>query len=194
MSINVIDELAGLAPGSPLATIRDGRKQARENAQASFQALFAPAESTGVTLAERAAVAVFVAALHRDAPAEDFYRRLLAEHGRSLVEPVAAAAKAGTTEGPYGAFPEGPLSAEDQPGLAFRIAPDAGAPLGPRLTAALEHAHLLVFRPRDADGAALQALLDSGWSGAEIVTLSQLVSFLAFQIRSAAGLRVLAAA
>jgi CMD domain protein len=66
--------------------------------------------------------------------------------------------------------------------------------LGRRLTAALEHAHLLVFHPRDASAAALQKLLDAGWSTTDIVTLSQLVSFLAFQIRVVAGLRTLAAA
>ncbi|MCY1551814.1 CMD domain protein [compost metagenome] len=54
------------------------------------------------------------------------------------------------------------------------------------------HAHLLVFHPRDASPAALQALLDAGWRTTEIVTLSQLVAFLAFQIRVVIGLRALA--
>jgi uncharacterized protein YciW len=36
-------------------------------------------------------------------------------------------------------------------------------------------------------------LLDAGWSNGGIVTLSQLVAFLAFQLRAAAGLRILAA-
>jgi uncharacterized protein YciW len=58
----------------------------------------------------------------------------------------------------------------------------------------LQHAHLLVFHPRDASPAALQKLLDAGWSATDIVTLSQLVSFLTFQIRVVAGLRTLAAA
>jgi uncharacterized protein YciW len=58
---------------------------------------------------------------------------------------------------------------------------------------ALEHAHLLVFHPRDADPAALQALLDGGWSTTDIVTLSQLVAFLTFQLRVIAGLRALVA-
>ena len=52
---------------------------------------------------------------------------------------------------------------------------------------------MLVFHPRDANAAALQRLLDAGWSNADIVTLSQLVAFLAFQIRAVAGLRTLAA-
>ncbi len=39
----------------------------------------------------------------------------------------------------------------------------------------------------------MQALLDAGWSATDIVTLSQLVAFLSFQIRVVAGLRALAA-
>jgi uncharacterized protein YciW len=50
---------------------------------------------------------------------------------------------------------------------------------------------MLVFHPRDAAPASLQVMLDAGWSTTEVVTLSQLVSFLAFQIRVVAGLKVL---
>ncbi|MDM0025369.1 CMD domain-containing protein [Variovorax saccharolyticus] len=64
---------------------------------------------------------------------------------------------------------------------------------GARLAAALVHAHLLVLHPRDARAADLQALLDAGWSTTDIVTLSQLVAFLSFQIRVVVGLRSLAA-
>ena len=52
---------------------------------------------------------------------------------------------------------------------------------------------LLVLHPRDAKPAHLQALLVAGWSTTDIVTLSQLVAFLSFQIRVVAGLRVLSA-
>jgi len=97
----------------------------------------------------------------------------------------------GKTEGPYGAFPAGSLSVEDRAGLIYRVAPDARSVLGPKLAAGLEQAHLLVFRPRDANAAAMQALLDAGWSSTAIVTLSQLVAFLSFQIRTVAGLKTL---
>ena len=40
----------------------------------------------------------------------------------------------------------------------------------------------------------VQRLLDAGWSTTGIVTLSQIVAFLSFQIRVVAGLRALAAA
>ena len=51
-----------------------------------------------------------------------------------------------------------------------------------------------MFHSRDASPGALQALLDAGWTTAEVVTPSQLVAFLTFQIRVVAGLAVLAAA
>jgi CMD domain protein len=193
---DVIDTLAGLAPDSPLAAIRDRKLETRRNAQASYRALFAPAEPGDVTLAERFAVASFVAGLHADAPATAFYAAGLArtEPAAGFVAALTAEVERGRTAGPYGAYPKGPLSVEDLAGPLYRVA-DANRPLlGGKLTAALEHTHLLVFRPRDASASALQALLDAGWSNAGIVTLSQLVAFLAFQIRASAGLRTLATA
>src|SRR5262249_2848367 len=99
----------------------------------------------------------------------------------------------GKAKGPYGAFPEGPLSVEDTTGLIYHVAADRKPILGAKLVAVLEHAHLLVFRPRDAAPAAMQALLDAGWSANGMVTLSQLVAFLSFQVRSVVGLRTLGA-
>ena len=52
--------------------------------------------------------------------------------------------------------------------------------------------HLLVLHPRDARQEHLARLIDAGWSLDDIVTLSQAVAFLTFQLRAAAGLRVLA--
>ena len=100
----------------------------------------------------------------------------------------------GSVEGPYGRYPQGPLTIEDKEGPDYQVSTDNRERLGSRLAAALEHAHLLVFHPRDASPAALQRLLDAGWSTTDIVTLSQLVAFLSFQIRVVAGLRVLVGA
>jgi CMD domain protein len=193
---DVIDVLAGVEKGSRLDEVRAQRQEARENAQKSFQTLFAPKHPGGVTVAERYAVATFVAGLHRDAAALAFYRSgLAAKSGRdALIKAIEAEIARGVGQGPYGAYPRGPLSAEDKAGPTHRIAEANRAALGPRLAAAFEHAHLLVFHPRDSGPAALQSLLDAGWSTNEIVTLSQLVSFLAFQIRAAVGLRALQAA
>ncbi|MFC0675366.1 CMD domain-containing protein [Brachybacterium hainanense] len=71
---------------------------------------------------------------------------------------------------------------------------EAGEPIGEaRLDTALAHAELLVLRPREAGPEHLRALEEAGWDADGIVTLSQLVAFLTFQLRVAHGLRVLAA-
>ncbi len=186
---DVIDALAGIAPGSHLHTLRAQRPQARENAQRSYIALFRPADPGAVSLTERHAVATFVAGLHRQPDIAAFYAA-----GLGLRPVLDAEIAHGATHGPYGHFPAGKLSREDSEGPTYRVSDAARATLGPRLSAALEHAHLLVFHPRDAHDAALQALLDAGWTTTGIVTLSQLIAFLSFQIRVVAGLRSLAAA
>jgi len=191
---DVIDQLAGIEPGSRLNAIRDRRREARENAQKSYLALFEPEVPGNVTALERRAVAAFVAGLHRQPAVEAFYAEgLRRQDGTGIAEAIAAEAQRAAVEGPYGRYPDGPLSVEDRVGPDYRVGPDNETLLGPRLSAALAHAHLLVFHPRDASAAALGRLIEAGWSTPDIVTLSQLVSFLAFQIRVVAGLRVLAA-
>jgi len=194
-SEDIIDHLAGIEPGSSLDGIRARRLQARENAQKSYLALFEPADFGDVAAADRYAIATFVAGLHNEPRVAAFYLAKLAKAGGrpELVEALKAEIECGKTEGPYGVFPAGPLSAEDKAGLIYHVAEDRKPVLGEKLAAALDHAHLLVFRPRDASPAAVQALLDAGWSSTAIVTLSQLVAFLSFQVRIAAGLRALGA-
>jgi CMD domain protein len=124
---------------------------------------------------------------------EAFYGSGLAAAGASaaLQAATGAAVAAARVEGPYGHYPKGPLSAEDKAGPVHRIAQPTRDALGPRLTAAFEHTHMLVFHPRDSAPPYLQALLDAGWSTTGIVVVSQLVAFLSYQIRVVAGLRVL---
>ena len=186
MSGDVIDRLAGIAPGTALDGVRRQRTEAREQAQASFDGLFAPLDAVAMAVAERAAVALFVARLHGDAPAEALYGGML---DAALREAVVAEASGADAEGPYGHYPAGPLSAEDQAGPEWRAGPELGA----RLAAALTHTHMLVFHPRDAAPRHMQALVDAGWAADGIVTLSQLVAFLTFQIRVAVGLRAMIA-
>ena len=57
---DVIDTLAGIKPGSALDAIRQRRPEARNQAQASYRALFAPEAPGGVAAAERFAAAAFV--------------------------------------------------------------------------------------------------------------------------------------
>jgi len=184
---DIIGLLAGIAPGSALDRLRDQRAQARENAQLSFEALFEPAEPGTFTLAERYAIGAFAAQLHGFQTATAFYLDLLGDEDESLVEPVRQAAREAKAAGPAGEYREPGLAGESTPGPVWT--PEAE--LDPRLGAALAHTHLLVFRPRESSADALRALVDAGWSADDIVSLSQLVSFLAFQLRAAWGLRVL---
>lgn len=191
---DIIDTLAGIEPGSALDGIRARRLQARENAQKSYLSLFEPNEAGDFSLVERAAVAFFVIGLHREPIVAAFYRaKLAASDEARLAEAIDPEIARGETSGPYGAFPTGPLSAENKAGLIYRVSAERKPDIGPRLVAAFEHAHLLVFRPRDAASADMKALLAAGWSNTGIVTFSQLVAFLSFQVRVVTGLRVLGA-
>jgi CMD domain protein len=192
---DVIDTLAGIAPGSPLDAIRNQRLQARQHAQASHDSLFKPQSEADASKAERIAIACFVAGLHGRPEMEAFYGAALAEAGAPAAwkGAIAAAVASAKGQGPYGHYPKGPLSAEDKPGPLFKVAAAERSALGPRLAAAFEHTHMLVFHPRDAAPPYLQALIDGGWSTTGIVVISQLVAFLSYQIRVVAGLRVLQA-
>jgi CMD domain protein len=192
---DVIDTLAGIAPGSALDKARDTRPEARKHAQASYDALFAPKNFGSFSALERFAVAAFVAGLHGRQETKDFYAGKLADAGASPELRVAVASEVvtGHANGPYGSYPRGPLSLEDKAGLVYAIGASERHVLGPRLSAAFEHTHMLVLHPRDAAPPSLQALLDAGWSTTDVVTLSQLVSFLSFQIRVVAGLKAMTA-
>ena len=189
--MDAIDQLAGVGPGSFLDGLRRQKPVTRDNAQASFDALFAPDEGSEMSLAERAAVALFVAGLHQDSDGMVFYRerlpasRITAAQSEALEAEIVRAAGSG----PYGRYPAGMLSVEDAPGPLYT--PQTGGVLGPRLPEALGLALRLLFHPRDAAADDLRVLEAAGWSATGIVTLSQLVAFLSFQLRAAAGLRAL---
>jgi len=192
-SADIIDLLAGIRPGDALDTVRSRRPQARENAQRSFEALLEPATPGDFPLAERYAVAVFVSALHGFSAATEFYGDLLGDEAAGLLPVVTAAAAAASAPGPFGHYREPGLAAESTDGERWNPEARVADGLGIRLSAALAHAHLLVVRPREARPEDLRHLVDAGWSPDAIVSLSQLVAFLTFQLRLAWGLHVLAA-
>src|SRR5262245_65837936 len=80
---DVIDALAGIKPGSALDAVRNRRPQAREQAEASFRALFEPESFAGVSATERFGLAVFVTGLHGDTASAAFYAERLAATGPS---------------------------------------------------------------------------------------------------------------
>lgn len=192
--MDVIDTLVGITPGSPMDAVRDGRRIARAHAQRSYEVLLTPAEPGDFTLPERFAIAAYVAGLHGAEPTSGHYAAGLAHHGgKALAATVAEAVAATRAEGPRGAYPPGPLSVEDTPAPGFVLPAEVTEGLGAKLAAAFAHTHYLVFHPRDAAAARFAPLKAAGWDENGIVSLSQLVSFLTFQIRVVAGLSVLAA-
>jgi alkylhydroperoxidase domain protein/CMD domain protein len=160
-AVDVISQLADIEPGSPLAQLRAQRPEATGYAQDSYDALFNPTQAGGLSPTERLATALRVAHLHA-APAA------AAHYGRRLVEAGASAA------------------------IVAAAAPDQLDPALPtRLRAVLRHADLLATQPRWARPDHLQALADAGLSATEIVTLSQVIAFVSFQVRLLAGLALL---
>ena len=67
-----------------------------------------------------------------------------------------------------------------------------GAPLTPRLLTLLAHVDRLTNEPRVATREHLAALKVHDLSDANIVTLSQLIASVSFQVRAIAGLQLLA--
>ncbi|MFK4835159.1 CMD domain protein [Microbacterium sp. ZW T2_14] len=193
-TIDVVDEFVGVQEGDALDDLRHRRPVTREQLQASYDALFAPVDDTAFPVAERLLVAAFATRSTSDDATAAFYADAARRADAARAEVVLAEASAAATAGPFGAYREEGLRGESSDGRRYEPGTDVREALGERLTAALTHAHLLTFRPREADGADQSRLLESGWSADGIITLSQLVSFLAFQQRVAAGLRAIRSA
>jgi alkylhydroperoxidase domain protein/CMD domain protein len=192
---DVIDLLAGAGEQDRVRHLRDLRPQAREQAQRSFEVLLEPAEPGAFPVADRYAVAAFVALVSGSGAGADFYLDLLREESEQAADWVLAAAAEASrvaSEGPYGSYREPGLAAESVPGPTWVPSASVRAALGPRVAAALAHAHLLVLHPRESRAERLGLLLEAGWDEDGIVTLSQLIAFLTFQLREAWGLAVLA--
>lgn len=159
---DVLNVLLHAEAGSALAELRAQRPEATAHTQGSYVALFSAHSATGVPLDERLATALRVATLHAETP--------LIAHYTELLRGVAA----------------------DADRLIASVASGSNdAALSVRLRAILKHVDLLVIRPAAAKPADLQALLRAGLADAEIVTISQIVAFVSFQIRVFVGLTLL---
>src|SRR5262249_29754457 len=132
---DVIDTLAGIAPGSALDKARDNRPEARKHAQASYDALFAPKSFDSFPALERFAVATFVAGLHGRPETKEYYEGKLVAAGASPELQVAISSEVfeARAHGPYGHYPTGPLSLEDADGLVYGVGPSVRHILGERL-------------------------------------------------------------
>ncbi len=158
---DLLNDLLGIDAGSPLAQLRAQRPEATTHTQGSYDALFSEPPRTAVTRAERFATALFVAALHQEPALLAHYRGQLA------------------------ATPGGGES------LIAAVLGGSGTALPARLGAMLAHAELLVVRPAAATRDDLVKLGAAGLADAEIVTVSQLIAFVSFQVRVLVALALL---
>lgn len=89
---DVMDALADLAPGAPLAAVRRERPDVVRHTQGTDDAVFAPKDDAGLTRAERAAAALRIAVLLRDTVLRAHYRQRLVQ-----LDPNGALIKAAET-------------------------------------------------------------------------------------------------
>jgi CMD domain protein len=160
-STDIINQLAGIPDDSPLGELRASREVAFNAAQGSFTALLEPEDLGGVSRLEREAVAYRIGLLERSEP-------VIAHHRARLESVGATAEEIAAIE----AFPE-------------------GDGLSPHLVAILDHTDLLTNEPKAASPEALEALKAAGLSTRDIVSVSQLIAFISFQVRLLATLRIL---
>lgn len=186
---DVIEQISGASP----AVAARRRPVTRDQSQASYDALFSPVDDSALAVADRWLLAAFATRLTAADETAEHYAARAREVAPERAAFVIAEAAAHAAAGPYGVYAEPGLQGENADGPRYAPGDDARTALGDTLAAGLAHVHLLTYRLRETDAASHDALLDAGWSIDGIVTLSQLIAFLAFQQRVAAGLRVLSA-
>lgn len=190
--ITIVERLAGVLPGSPVDRAYRARAEVRSFAEESYRRLLQPQDAGPVSLVERRAVAAFVAVLNSEGQTRDHFLALLRETDPTLARLarlIEREAEDSSHPGPYGRFPDGPLSAEDLDGPVYTVSRSVRQVFGDRLSAALEYAHLLTLHPRDATPELLAALATAGWTNGGIALLVDLIGFVNFQSRVVAGLR-----
>lgn len=161
---DLLDRLLEIQPGTPLHAVRHAREKVASATQGSQDLFFDPELENNLSLSERLWVAYYAARLTPQATLTAHYLEQLQVLG--VDEPVRAAVDSG----------------------AIETLNDA------RLRAILSFTRTLIESPVHGDQAALQALQQEGLSTAEIVVLAQLIAFLSYQVRLAAGLGALRSA
>jgi CMD domain protein len=161
---DLMDALLGEEASAKVAAVRGLRADIAAHMQNNYTTLLEPQDEAGVSHVERGLVALRVAVLEESIPLIQHYRTYLAQHGAA--SDLVQAATVSTL----------------------------AAPLSLRLVALLAHVERLTLEPRTATPADLDELKAHGLTDANIVTISQLIAFLSFQVRVLAGLQLLAGA
>jgi CMD domain protein len=156
---DVIDQLAGIAEDSPVAALRRQKPDLVTFAQGSYNALLEPPEPGNVSLLERHAIAYRVGLLTGFDTVAIHHRDRLRSLGDS--EKLISA---------IAGFPN-------------------GEELDARLAALLAHTDRVTHAPGTAEAEHIAALEAAGLTPTEIVTVAQLIGFLAYEVRAIAVAR-----
>jgi CMD domain protein len=160
---DVVNAILGIDESSPIAQLRNQKPELVTELQDYYDSLFDPEQGSAEALPvqSRALVAIRVASHTGSSAVAEWYAHLARESGASD-EAIASARNVGD------AWPE-----------------DAA------LGAAIKHADLLTTQPAAARKSDLEALKAAGYTPAGIVSLSQTIAFVSYQLRLIAGLRAL---
>lgn len=162
--VDVLDDLLGLTSGTHLHRVRHAREKVLAATQGSHEQFFDPQLENNLALSERLLVAYYASRLTPNQVLVDHYLQQL--QALDVAPALIAAIDSGAME---------------------RLE-------NSRLQAILVFTRTLIERPVEGDQQALHVLQDAGLSTAEIVVLAQLIAFLSYQVRLAAGLGALLAA
>jgi uncharacterized peroxidase-related enzyme len=170
MSVDFIDQIAGLVPGSPVHELRHRRDKLAAATQA-FHDMYFTGEIDGLSLAERLLVAWQVSRLTPAPATAAFFRKRLEALS------VDASLRALMSQG------QSQTAADFAQGLA-----------DPRMRALARFAGILAVRPVEGDRALLMSLTAAGISTPGIIAAAQLVAYVSWQTRVVAALQALIAA
>jgi CMD domain protein len=159
--LDLIGQLAGISADSPLGQLRAQRPEIIRYAQGSYQSLLEPKELAGLSHHERELTGLRVATLTGTPTLAGWHRERLRK-----------------------------LGASDDAIVAIERFPEGGA-LSAREAALLAHIQRVALAPAKSTPEDLDALKAAGLSPRDIVTFSQLITFLSFQARTLIGLRLL---
>ncbi len=162
-TVDVVNAILGVDEKSAIVALRNQKPSLVTELQEYYDAVFHPNEESTAALSasDRYVIAVRSASFTGSEAVANWYADLATEAGVSTE--VLASARDVTI----------PWSGDS------------------KLDTAIRHADLLTTHPVDARPADLQALKDAGFSPAGIVSLSQTVAFVNYQLRLIAGLRAL---
>jgi CMD domain protein len=160
---DVVNSILGVGDNSPIANLRNQKPTLVTELQDYYDAIFQPDPDSAAALpvADRYVIAVRVASFTGSDAVANWYANLAT--GVGVDEAIVTQARDNSSAW-TGATP---------------------------LDAAIRHTDLLTRHPSAAQPADLQTLKDAGFTPAGIVSLSQTVAFVSYQLRLIAGLRAL---